>query len=219
MNVVVERKNVRNVRIQVLADGKVRVVAPPDFDVDSFISKHADWIKKKRAEIESLAEEIKGKERMLLLNGKFYHLVKDSGFEIKEGEEVGVVKYYSLRNLKRNLASILREELKRNVSFYSRLLGINYGRIFIKMQKTKWASCSSKGNLSFNLASLALPEKLREYIVVHELVHLLEPKHSRLFWETVGFYYPEYEEAERELKKYWIFVERNEVWRMLRALK
>ncbi len=218
-NVIIERKPVKHARIHVLADGRVRVVAPPGFDVNSLIKEHSEWIRKKRAEIESIAKEVEGRENMLLLNGRFYHLTKDNTFEILDGEEVGVVKYPSLRSLKRKLVEMLRRELKSNVSFYSRLLGVKYGKIFIKMQKTKWASCSSKANLSFNLASLALPEKLREYIVIHELTHLLEPNHTKAFWETVGFYYPEYEEAEEELKKYWIFVERNEVWKRLRWVR
>ncbi|AGK61168.1 putative metal-dependent hydrolase [Archaeoglobus sulfaticallidus PM70-1] len=218
MDVLVERKPVKYARIQVLPNGMVRIVAPPDFDVDTFINDHAEWINKKKKEIEELAGEIKGKENLLILNGKFYHLVKDKSFEILDGEE-GVVKYYSMRSLKRRLVSMLREELKSTVSFYSRLLGIKYGRIFIKMQKTKWASCSSKANLSFNLAMLALPEKLREYIVVHELAHLIEPKHTNAFWDLVGFYYPEYKNAEKELKKYWVMVERSEVWRKLRSIK
>ena len=166
-----------------------------------------------------MAEEIKGKERMLILNGKFYHLVKDQKFEIEDGDLGGVVRYFSLRSLKRRLSILLKNELKETTSFYSRLLGIKYGKIYIRMQKTKWASCSSKANLSFNLAMLALPEKLREYIVVHELVHLIEPRHTRTFWDVVGFYHPDYKEAEKELKRYWVLVERNEVWRELRATK
>jgi len=217
MVVIVERKPVKHARIQVLPNGNVRVVAPPDFDVDNFITNHAEWINKKKKEIEELAGEIKGKENLLILNGKFYHLVKDKRFEILDGEE-GVVKYYSMRSLKRRLVSTLREELKSTVSFYSRLLGIKYGRIFIKMQKTKWASCSSKANLSFNLAMLALPDKLREYIVVHELAHLIEPKHTKAFWDLVGFYYPDYKTAEKELKKYWVMVERSQIWMKLRSV-
>lgn len=218
MDVLVERKPVKYARIQVLPDGKVRVVAPPDFDVDDFINNNAEWINRKRKEIEELAGEIKGKEDLLILNGKFYHLVKDNGFEIIDGDE-GVVKYYSMRSLKKRLVSMLKEELRSTVTFYSRLLGIKYGRVFIKMQKTRWASCSSKANLSFNLAMLALPEKLREYIVVHELAHLVEPSHSKAFWDLVGFYYPDYRNAEKELKKYWVMVEGSEVWRKLRSIK
>lgn len=218
MEIIVERKPVKYARIQVLADGRVRVVAPPDFDVDDFVKKQAKWIKKKRDEIEKFARGVSGKENLLILNGKFYHLVKDRKFEILDGEE-GVVKYYSLKSLKRKLANMLREELKGTVSFYSRLLGVKYGKIFIKMQKTKWASCSSKANLSFNLAMLALPEKLREYIVVHELAHLIEPNHTKAFWELVRFYYPDYSNAEEELKKYWVMVERSKAWKKLRSLK
>lgn len=218
LNVLIERKPVKRARIQVLADGSVKVIAPQNFDVDSFVNKYHEWIKKKRSEIEELAKEVKGREKMLILNGRFYHLVKDKRFEIKHGDE-GIIKYYSLKSLKRELAEMLRKEIKETTAFYSRLLGVRYGRIFIRMQKTKWASCSSKANLSFNLATLALPETLREYIVVHELTHLIEPSHSKSFWELVGFYYPEYMKAELELKKYWVIVERNEVWKKLRNLK
>lgn len=215
MDILVERKPVKNARIQVLADGKVRVVAPPSFKVEDFIKKQAEWINKKLKEIEEFAKEIEGKEGLLLLEGEFYHLVEDERFEILDS----VVKYRSMRDLKRKLAAMLREELRSTVSFYSRLLGIKYGRIFIKMQKTKWASCSSQRNLSFNLAILALPKRLREYIVVHELAHLIEPKHTKAFWEIVEFYYPDYRDAEKELKKYWVLVERNEIWKKLRSVR
>lgn len=218
MHVEIVFKPVKNPRIQVLPDGNLRVVAPPNTDVDSFINGHILWIEKKRKEIEEYAKEGKGKENLLLLNGKYYHLVKDKKFEIKTGDE-GVIKYFSHKSLKRRLTEMLRSELKETTAFYSRLLGLKYGRIFIKMQKTKWASCSSRNNLSFNLAMLALPEKLREYIVVHELVHLIEHKHTRAFWEMVSFYYPDYRKAEKELKKYWVIVERNKIWKMLRDVR
>lgn len=219
MDIQVVRKSVKNARLQVLPDGNLRVVAPPDIDVDTFIEEHVDWINKRKKEIDGLAEEAKGKGNLLLLNGKFYHLTKDKEFEIQEGEPEGVVKYYSLRSLKRQLNLRLREELKETTAFYCRLMGLNYGRIFLRTQTTKWACCSSKHNLSFNLAMFALPENLREYIIIHELVHLHEPNHSKAFWEMVGFYYPDYREAEQELKKYWVMVERNKIWKKLRNIR
>jgi len=124
-----------------------------------------------------------------------------------------------MKSLKRKLVERLRSELEVTVPFYSRLLGVKYGRIFIRMQKTKWASYSTKTNLSFNLAALSLPSNLREYIVIHELAHSIEPKHNKDFWEIVGFYYPDYKEAEMELKRYWVLIERNEVWKKLREIR
>ncbi len=217
--IVVERRHVKNARISILPDGIIRVVAPPNFDVESFVREHAEWIEKRKNEIEEVAKEIKGKEDLFLFNGKFYHLVTDESFEVQKGDEIGIVKYRTLKNLKKELVKLLRDELKDVVAFYSRLLGVKYRRIFIRMQKTKWASCSSKLNLSFNLATLALPRNLREYIVIHELTHLIEPKHSKAFWELVGFYYPDYRRAEEELKTYWIFVERNKVWKKMREIR
>ncbi len=71
MEMLIERKPVKRARIQILADGKVKVVAPKDFDVNSFIKRYYDWIEKKRAEIEELTKDTKGKEYMLILNGRF----------------------------------------------------------------------------------------------------------------------------------------------------
>jgi hypothetical protein len=74
--------------------------------------------------------------------------------------------------------------------------------ISIRNQKTRWGSCSRKGNISFNYRIVFLPLRLAEYIVVHELCHLKEFNHSRAFWELVKSFVPEYKEVRRELKRY-----------------
>ncbi|WP_290724276.1 YgjP-like metallopeptidase domain-containing protein [Archaeoglobus sp.] len=101
-NVIIERKPVKHARIHVLADGSVRVVAPPGFDVNSLIKEHLEWIRKKRAEIESIAKEVEGRENMLLLNGRFYHLVMDNTFEILPSGRLWDSTIPSTRRLKKN---------------------------------------------------------------------------------------------------------------------
>ncbi len=83
------------------------------------------------------------------------------------------------------------------------------------MQRTRWGSCSTLNNLNFNLRVIALPKSLREYIVVHEVAHLREQNHSQRFWRLVADRCPDYLEAEAELRRYWVILERNRVWRRL----
>jgi len=64
----------------------------------------------------------------------------------------------------------------------------------------------------------ALPEAFRDYVIIHELAHLREPRHSRNFWELVGTYHPSYRKAENELRKYWLLLECNGVWKTLREV-
>jgi len=84
-------------------------------------------------------------------------------------------------------------------------LNKNYGykinRITIRNQKTRWGSCSKKGNMNFNYKIVLLPEKLAEYIIVHEICHLGEFNHSANFWNLVAQTIPDYKEKRKELHK------------------
>jgi predicted metal-dependent hydrolase len=77
-----------------------------------------------------------------------------------------------------------------------------YGKIFIKNQRTRWGSCSSKKNLNFNYRIALLPAELQDYLVVHELCHLQEFNHGKKFWDLVGGQIPGYKELDKRLKTF-----------------
>jgi predicted metal-dependent hydrolase len=83
---------------------------------------------------------------------------------------------------------------------FAALMKLTCKKIFIKDQKTRWGSCSSKGNINYNFRLIMAPERVVDYVVVHELCHLAHPNHSREFWDMVGRCYPEYKEAKKWLK-------------------
>lgn len=85
---------------------------------------------------------------------------------------------------------------------HAHVYGLEYNRVCIKNLCRNWGSCSTKRNLNFNYKLIHLPEPLAEYIVVHELCHLEEFNHSKLFWELVARTVPDHKARRKALKKY-----------------
>ncbi|MDD5433102.1 MAG: M48 family metallopeptidase [Candidatus Pacebacteria bacterium] len=86
------------------------------------------------------------------------------------------------------------------IEYFNKIYGLKYNKINIKNQKTRWGSCSKKGNLNFNYKIALLPERLADYIIVHELCHLKEFNHGQKFWNLVAKAVPEYSKLKRGLK-------------------
>lgn len=86
-------------------------------------------------------------------------------------------------------------------AYFAKRMGVDYGRITIREQKTRWGSCSSKGNLNFNWKLVLLDPELLDYVVVHELAHRREMNHSKNFWKIVEAELPDYRERRRRLKE------------------
>ena len=84
---------------------------------------------------------------------------------------------------------------------FAPLLGVKFGRITVRCQKSKWGSCSAKGNPNFNCLLLLAPGEVLDYVVVHELCHRREMNHSARFWKLVADVLPDYEARRRWLRK------------------
>lgn len=88
------------------------------------------------------------------------------------------------------------------VEHFMKIYGHTYNEINIKNQKKRWGSCSKKGNLNFNYKIIFLPEAVRDYIVVHEICHLMEFNHSKKFWHLVEKALPEYTDIKKQLQSF-----------------
>ncbi len=86
------------------------------------------------------------------------------------------------------------------LDFFNKTYQQKFNRVFIRNQKTRWGSCSSKRNLSFNYKIVLLSERLVDYIIVHELCHLIEMNHSIRFWRQVARIIPDYNKVRQELR-------------------
>ncbi len=93
-----------------------------------------------------------------------------------------------------------REMVAKRLEKFNAIYGFKYKGVAIRNQKTRWGSCSSKGNLNFNYKILLLPQRHADYIIVHELCHLKEFNHSKRFWNLVAQTIPEYEKIVEQLR-------------------
>lgn len=100
----------------------------------------------------------------------------------------------------RQLAKQAVQVIPDRVQHYAQLIGVTYGRITIRNQRSKWGSCSSLGNLNFNCLLMLAPPEVLDSVIVHELCHRKEMNHSRQFYAEVLRVYPAYKQWNRWLK-------------------
>ena len=104
----------------------------------------------------------------------------------------------------RELADMAMQDILVRVKRFAPLIGVTVGKVTIRSQKTRWGSCSAKGNLNFNCLLMLCPEEVRDYVVVHELCHRKEMNHSARFWAEVEKTLPDYPYRRKWLKDHGI---------------
>lgn len=215
------RHGMKNIRIRIKSDGSVRVSADTSVPVniiEDFVRRKADWIytncKKcteydKNKHIPTLhngsAVRIFGEKLTVVLvkSGNEQCFRQDNRLFICLADDSDETKMQLL--LCSYLAEYGRKVLKNYYDLYYPV--INYtGRkpdLTLKMLKSKWGHCDyAKNEIMLNFALCGVPLKLCEYVVVHELVHLLVPNHSPLFYETGSRILPDFRERNKEMKNY-----------------
>lgn len=169
------RSSRRSVALEVRPNGTVLARIPymfPDLDLKEFIGKHERWIFEK--------SEL-SKRRI-------------NAGKSKEVPTLDQLTTKEIENIKRKITDRVRH--------YCDVMGVSAGRITIRNQKTRWGSCSTKGNLNFNYQLFYLPDEILDYVVVHELAHRRYMNHSQEFWAEVEKYSPNYREYRKWLKEY-----------------
>lgn len=174
VQVTVIRSNRKTMAIQVNTDLTVTVRAPmraSGKEIERILREKESWIQKSIKKV---------RERKASYETK--------GIEPLSGADM------------KRLAEQAKAYIPERTAYYAKQAGVNYGRITIRSQKTRWGSCSSKGNLNFNCLLMLTPPEVIDYVVVHELCHRKEMNHSRAFWEEVAKILPEYQKQVRWLK-------------------
>lgn len=107
---------------------------------------------------------------------------------------------YSKEEIK-EFIKMAKEVIPKRVEFYAEKIGVTYNRITIRCQRSRWGSCSSKGNLNFNCFLVLLPDDVIDSIVIHELCHRKHMNHSARFYDEIEKVFPEYKRCHAWLKQ------------------
>ncbi len=92
--------------------------------------------------------------------------------------------------------------LTQRSEYYAEIMGVKYKEIKINSAHTRWGSCNAKGTINFAYRLILAPPQLADYVVVHELAHLIELNHSKRFWQIVGHFLPDYKERQKKLQEW-----------------
>ncbi len=202
---VVHSKEASRIRIDVGFNG-VKVVVPEktSLNPEKFLEQKSGWVVEKQKFFKSYLDKIPERnfvegEKISFLGKKREIKVSKSNSHKVTSDQIIVSKpYIGEKSLEEKVYQVLRrkagEVIKEKVEKFSNHVKEEVNKVYIRDQKTKWGSCSSKNSLSFNWRICLGPEKVVDYIVVHELVHLENRSHDEKFWEKVEEILPDYEE-------------------------
>jgi len=221
---LVRKSSLKHLRISVKSTGEVLVSIPWLFSFsrgEVFLEEKRKWVIKTQQKLEKHGLTRKPLEPGLLFSTRSfnYHLNPGKNEKVKvqlrHEQRIAEINYPEqssledpeiLSKIKSAIEGVLRYEAKRYLPGRTRelanQLGYSFKALTIKNNKTNWGSCSSLKNINLNLHLMRLPDRLIDYIVVHELVHTKIPNHSAAFKERLKGHFPDSAELDKVIKKF-----------------
>ncbi len=194
-------------RLQIKNRGELEVVLPRGYRVteaEQFLLKKSGWIKKHIAKRKNYSNKYILFDSEIRVIHEYDFFTKRHKFSFANDCLIITIPPDCIEKPEELFEIWLRKLAKKflveRVSKISGDLHFKIGRISIRGQKTRWGSCSSKGNLSFNYNLLRFRKDVIDYVIIHELCHMKEMNHSPKFWNLVGEYCPDYKNLRKELK-------------------
>lgn len=208
------RSRLKNVTIRISLAGEIIVSAPstvPRYRIEEVLEKKRRWIERHMSRIREQLER-NDPLKTIPFRGEGHTVVCEKGgsrgsVRFDETAKTLRVRHPSgspddyRKTLRTWLKNRARRELAAELPEWSARTKIPYTDFSIRDQKTRWASSSGKGHLSFNWRLILLPEAVRSYLIVHELVHQVHHNHSSRYWNEVRRTYPRAEECDAWLKR------------------
>ena len=221
VDVELTRKRVKNLNLRVTnAQGPVHVSAPSwarSADIQAFVRANAAWIDTARARLLALSQA-RAQSSLINDGSTLFYLGQPRPLQLVPASGKCVLAFeggaFQLRcrsdssQTERNAAidvwyrQQLQAELTARVPLWSQRSGLVCGTWRIRKMRTRWGSCNPRSrNLNFSLELIKYPEHCLDYVIVHELAHLLEYRHNRRFYDIVASVLPTWKEAEQRLRQ------------------
>jgi predicted metal-dependent hydrolase len=185
------------IRVNVHAHSGVEVVLPsraPERAAASAVSELRPWIERRLAEARETMAAVAGRSGTLpYLDGTLLLIAESGRSRVHRQDDRLLIPAGDARPaIERFYRRAAREEIVPRLDAAAARAGLHYTGLDIRGQRTRWASCSSKGRMSFNWRLLMAPERVLEYVVWHEVCHLQVLDHSPRFWALLERYWPEW---------------------------
>lgn len=182
------KKRVKYLRLKITKTGDIKLVAPLNaskFQIESFISSHTKWIEK------TLLKIPKSDPNLVKFLGKSYKIKISNEFKFS-GEYIFTPNLQTLNNYAN---SILKDLINQYINIYNPKINRPINAIRIKKMNTRWGSCNSKkGYLNFSTNLIQKDIKFIEYVVLHELAHLIYPHHQKEFYDFIYSLMPDFKD-------------------------
>jgi predicted metal-dependent hydrolase len=221
---LIRKARARQLRISVRAYGEVLVSIPWLYSFsrgEAFLEEKKEWVKKTKEKLEKRGIRKMTLEPGTLFSTRHYKYqvlplrtdrvkacvrTEEKTVIIGYPENVSLLHPETREKIRMNLEGVLRYEAKRYLPGRTKALaeelGYSYKAVTIKNNRTNWGSCSGLKNINLNLHLMRLPDRLIDYIVVHELVHTQIPNHGPLFRQRLKTHFPDSEILDKEIKKF-----------------
>ena len=195
--------------LRVQPDGSLRVTVPRGGsrrEAQEFVERQRRWIERERQRVRAQHGPREWREGTeLLLRGTAVRIstrIAPGGTLVTYGDRRIVVRAGGdLRPaIEADLRALAREELPPRLAALAAEHGLTHGPISIRNQRSRWGSCARTGNIALNYRLVQMPPAVRDYVLVHELMHMRQQNHSRRFWKLVAVACPQYRDAERWLR-------------------
>ncbi|MFC2028398.1 M48 family metallopeptidase [Chloroflexota bacterium] len=210
-NAKIIRSKRKTIAIVMQNDGSILIRAPlkaRNLQIQQFVNSKKNWIETQQKKIikrQVPAHMYLEGEKFLFL-GKMYDLTLSNTIKLplslngrfildkskKHNAELIFIKWYRERS---------RENFSERANYYSKKFGYRFNKIRISSARTRWGSCSSKGNLSFTWRLIMAPQEIIDYVIIHELVHLRIKNHSSSFWSRVSEHEPDFKRKRKWLRE------------------
>ena len=214
--VIFERRNVRCLRLRVVPNGSLQVIAPaemPIAEIARFIHEKKDWIEKSLGDF---AANPRKQAPTIAQGARIMFLGIERELQIFENqpkaklEITGDCFFLHLRNGTKDYRSTFKEKyralaaklLSRRIWELAHQFGLEYNQLAIKDQRTRWGSCSHQKNINLNWRLVLAPPAVMDYVILHELTHLDELNHTKRFWDLVKIRDPEYKKHRQWLSEH-----------------
>jgi hypothetical protein len=206
----------KTIAIQIKS-GQVFMLVPKAlqaFEIENVLLKKSRWITEKL----SMQSQLKTSEAKQFISGEIFScLGQDYRLEITQGSFARIGLYQnqllvSVRDKQADNGALIKRlliqwyqqqaetNLRKKTQHYAKIIGVTPTSIVVKTFKARWGSCSAKGELHYNWKIIMATDAVVDYVVIHELCHILHHNHSPQFWKAVEFYLPTYRDCKMWLK-------------------